>query len=120
MLHIKMPFGYNRIVFDHSHAIFTGKIRVKIDIIDCHKILGHHPQLQLQEGANGCTTIKFLTTCEQTNDFLIAETGKTLVKKKYIADILGVKKQTIYEQVNNILKYEIINKIHENSIRNTI
>jgi len=80
MLHIKMPFGYNRIVFDHSHAIFTGKIRVKIDILDCHKILGHHPQLQLQEGTNGCTTIKFLTTCHQTNDFLIKEINAMLCK----------------------------------------
>lgn len=80
MLNIKMPFGYNRIVFDHSHAIFTGKIRVKIDILDCHKILGHHPQLHFQEGNNGCTTIKFLTTCYQTNDFLIEEINAMLCK----------------------------------------
>ena len=80
MLHIKMPFGYNSICFDHSFVIHTGKIRVKIDILDCNRILGHHPQLQLQEGSRDCTTIKFATTCLHTNNFLIDEINAMLAE----------------------------------------
>ena len=80
MLHIKMPFGYNSIVLDHSFVLHTGKIRVKSSIGDCHKVLGHYPQLLLQEGSNGCTIIRFSTTCHQTNDFLIKEINAMLCK----------------------------------------
>jgi hypothetical protein len=80
MIHIKMPFGYNSIIFDHTFVLHTGKIRVKSSIGDCFHALGHHPQLLLQEGSNGCTTIRFSTTCQQTNDFLIKEINAMLAK----------------------------------------
>jgi hypothetical protein len=80
MLHIKMPFGYNSICLDHCFVLHTGKIRIKSSIGDCYHALGHHPQLLLQEGSNGCTTIRFSTTCHQTNDFLIKEINAMLCK----------------------------------------
>jgi hypothetical protein len=75
-----MPFGYNSIVFDHCFVLHTGKIRVKSSIGDCFHALGHHPQIKLEEGTNGCTTIKFATTCMETNDFLIKEINAMLCK----------------------------------------
>ena len=80
MLHIKMPFGYNSICLDRTFVLHTGKIRVKSSIDDCSKALSHHPQLNLVESNNGCTTIKFATTCHQTNDFLIQEINEMLAK----------------------------------------
>jgi len=80
MIHIKMNFGYNSICLDYCFVIHTGKIRVKSSIGDCFKALGHHPQLRFEEGTNGCTTIKFSTTCQQTNDFLIEEINAMLCK----------------------------------------
>jgi hypothetical protein len=80
MLHIKMPFGYNSICLDRTFVLHTGKIRVKSSIDDCSKALSHHPQLNLVESNNGCTTIKFATTCHQTNDFLIQEINAMLAK----------------------------------------
>ena len=73
MLHIKMPFGYNSICLDRTFVLHTGKIRIKSSISNCYDAIGHHPQLLLQEGKNDCTIIKFSTTCQQTNDFLIQE-----------------------------------------------
>lgn len=80
MLHIKMPFGYNSFCFDYTFVLHTGKIRVKSSIADCHKALGHHPQLLFHESNNGCTKISFSTTCHQTNDFLIQEINAMLAK----------------------------------------
>jgi hypothetical protein len=73
-----MPFGYNSIIFDHTFVLHTGKIRVKSSIGDCFHALGHHPQIKFGQGANECTTISFVTTCMQTNDFLITEINAML------------------------------------------
>lgn len=78
MLHIKMNFGYNSICFDHTFVLHTGKIRVKSSIRNCFETLGHHPQIKFRESSNDCTTISFVTTCQQTNDFLIDEINAML------------------------------------------
>ena len=80
MLHIQIPFGYKTIAIDHTHIVFTGKIRVRLDVNYCQEMLGHCPQLTLQESRNGYTTIKFLTTCSKTNDLLIKEINAMLCK----------------------------------------
>jgi len=75
-----MPFGYNSINLENTLVIHTGKIRVKSSIGDCNHSLGHHPQIKLEEARNGCTLIKFSTTCTETNDFLIEEINAMLCK----------------------------------------
>jgi hypothetical protein len=80
MLHIQIPFGYKTIAIDRTHIIFTGKIRVRVHVNYCQEMLGHCPNLTLQESRNGCTTIKFSTTCSKTNDLLIKEINAMLCK----------------------------------------
>ena len=82
MLHIKMPFGYNKFCFDYSLTVFTGKIRIKADYAIITNSLSHCSSLQFKISGNDnqYTTVSFATTCSQTNDHLIAEINTMLCK----------------------------------------
>lgn len=82
MQHIKMSFGYNSICFDRKFVLHTGKIRVKEEYGFITTMLNHCTQLQFQPSgnANQYTTISFATTCQQTNNDLIAEINAMLCR----------------------------------------
>jgi hypothetical protein len=77
MLHIKIPFGYNTLMLDHSLIIFTGKIRIKSDSSIIGHNLAHHANVTIQE-RGAYTTIKFFTTDHLKNMEIIKDINATL------------------------------------------
>jgi hypothetical protein len=82
MLHIKMPFGYNSIVLDHTFVLHTGKIRIKADHSFIATNLMHCSSLRYKVSGNNdeYTTVSFATTCSVINDDLIKQINTMLAK----------------------------------------
>jgi hypothetical protein len=62
MLKIKIPFGYKTLQFDCISTMYTGKIRVKLEIENAHFLFGHIKNLCILEGRGGCVTISYMTS----------------------------------------------------------